>query len=161
MLRWLILILLLARPLHAEPVEVDLELVLAVDVSRSMTPLELEIQRRGYAEALTMAYQRYKGVQTRIVRIFNTFHDHDIKDGCLRSIANIGTDEACEFLLDVVRSNPATLGPTARGLLEKNAQERMLSALERNRRREPDPGLRLFIGRLVDQIRTRRGSMAY
>lgn len=34
-------------------VEVDLELVLAVDVSRSMTERELEIQRRGYAEALT------------------------------------------------------------------------------------------------------------
>lgn len=33
-------------------VEVDLELVLAVDVSRSMTPRELAIQRRGYAEAL-------------------------------------------------------------------------------------------------------------
>jgi hypothetical protein len=32
--------------------EVDAELVLAVDVSRSMTPRELEIQRRGYAEAL-------------------------------------------------------------------------------------------------------------
>lgn len=32
--------------------EVDLELVLAVDVSRSMSPEELEIQRRGYAEAL-------------------------------------------------------------------------------------------------------------
>ena len=34
---------------------VDLELVLAVDVSRSMTPRELEIQRRGYAAALTSA----------------------------------------------------------------------------------------------------------
>lgn len=34
-------------------VEVDVELVLAVDVSRSMSPRELEIQRRGYAEALT------------------------------------------------------------------------------------------------------------
>jgi hypothetical protein len=33
--------------------EVDLELVLLVDVSRSMSPDELEIQRRGYAEALT------------------------------------------------------------------------------------------------------------
>lgn len=33
-------------------VEVDVELVIAVDVSRSMTPRELEIQRRGYAEAL-------------------------------------------------------------------------------------------------------------
>lgn len=32
--------------------EVDMELVLAVDVSRSMSPRELEIQRRGYAEAL-------------------------------------------------------------------------------------------------------------
>ena len=36
----------------AEDVEVDVELVLAVDVSRSMTPRELEIQRRGYAEAI-------------------------------------------------------------------------------------------------------------
>ncbi|MEL7163865.1 MAG: DUF1194 domain-containing protein [Pseudomonadota bacterium] len=33
-------------------VEVDVELVLAVDVSRSMQPFELEIQRRGYAAAL-------------------------------------------------------------------------------------------------------------
>jgi hypothetical protein len=35
----------------AEPV--DIELVLAVDVSLSMSPAELEIQRRGYAAALT------------------------------------------------------------------------------------------------------------
>ncbi|PJE29824.1 Protein of unknown function [Pseudooceanicola antarcticus] len=34
-------------------VEVDVELALMVDVSRSMTSRELEIQRRGYAEALT------------------------------------------------------------------------------------------------------------
>jgi len=38
-------------PARAET-EVDVELVIAVDVSRSMTPRELEIQRRGYAEAL-------------------------------------------------------------------------------------------------------------
>jgi hypothetical protein len=38
---------------HAEDLEVDAELVLAVDVSRSMTQHELEIQRRGYAAALT------------------------------------------------------------------------------------------------------------
>ena len=37
---------------QASEVEVDVELVLAVDVSRSMTPNELEIQRRGYAEAI-------------------------------------------------------------------------------------------------------------
>jgi len=37
---------------HADEIEVDVELILAVDVSRSMSPRELEIQRRGYAEAL-------------------------------------------------------------------------------------------------------------
>ncbi|MEP1092408.1 MAG: DUF1194 domain-containing protein [Rhizobiaceae bacterium] len=37
----------------ASEIEVDVELVLAVDVSRSMSPRELEIQRRGYAEALS------------------------------------------------------------------------------------------------------------
>ncbi|MBD3663517.1 DUF1194 domain-containing protein [Sulfitobacter aestuariivivens] len=37
----------------AQDMEVDLELFLAVDVSRSMSPEELDIQRRGYAEALT------------------------------------------------------------------------------------------------------------
>ena len=36
-----------------EPLAVDVELVLAVDVSRSMTARELEIQRRGYAAAIT------------------------------------------------------------------------------------------------------------
>ncbi len=35
-----------------DSLEVDTELVIAVDVSRSMTMRELEIQRRGYAEAL-------------------------------------------------------------------------------------------------------------
>jgi len=48
----LALLLLAALPIRAET-EVDVELVLAVDVSRSMSPYELEIQRRGYAEALT------------------------------------------------------------------------------------------------------------
>lgn len=42
----------LAAPAFADPIEVDLELFLAVDVSRSMSPAELEIQRRGYASAL-------------------------------------------------------------------------------------------------------------
>lgn len=45
---------LLASPVAAYdgPREVDLELFLAVDVSRSMSPEELEIQREGYATAL-------------------------------------------------------------------------------------------------------------
>ena len=48
-----IVALLLASPAQAEETFVDIELVLAVDVSRSMSPRELEIQRRGYAEALS------------------------------------------------------------------------------------------------------------
>ena len=43
---------LFALPAPAQPVEVDVELALMVDVSRSMDPFELEIQRRGYAEAI-------------------------------------------------------------------------------------------------------------
>jgi hypothetical protein len=39
------------RPVAAE--EVDLQLVLAVDVSRSIDEVEAELQRRGYIEALT------------------------------------------------------------------------------------------------------------
>ncbi|MGI9365012.1 MAG: DUF1194 domain-containing protein [Rhizobiaceae bacterium] len=48
------LLLVLMHPAHAmaQKTEVDLQLILAVDVSRSMSPRELEIQRRGYAEAL-------------------------------------------------------------------------------------------------------------
>ena len=49
-MRWLLFFLVLALPARAE--EVDLELLLLVDVSRSMSPAELEVQRRGYAEAL-------------------------------------------------------------------------------------------------------------
>ena len=48
----LILALLFAPPAQADGIEVDLELILMVDVSRSMTARELEIQRRGYANAL-------------------------------------------------------------------------------------------------------------
>ncbi|MEL6808605.1 MAG: DUF1194 domain-containing protein [Pseudomonadota bacterium] len=48
------LLVLFSLPVRAEDrVEVDVELFLAVDVSRSMQPFELEIQRRGYAAALT------------------------------------------------------------------------------------------------------------
>ena len=48
-------------PAHAET-EVDLELVLLVDVSRSMSEEELEIQRRGYAEAL-QSDEIYKAIR--------------------------------------------------------------------------------------------------
>ncbi|MEJ6402813.1 DUF1194 domain-containing protein [Yoonia sp. 2307UL14-13] len=51
MIPFLVLLGLTVRS-AAEQLEVDLELVLMADVSRSMTERELEIQRRGYAEAL-------------------------------------------------------------------------------------------------------------
>lgn len=44
---------LLAAPAVAQQQEVDVELLLLVDVSRSMSANELELQRRGYAQALT------------------------------------------------------------------------------------------------------------
>ena len=54
MLRLVLLLMICALPAHAQDrTEVDVELFLAVDVSRSMQPFELEIQRRGYAAALT------------------------------------------------------------------------------------------------------------
>lgn len=49
---WAVALAMLAAPAAAEDVTVDVELVIAVDVSLSMAPRELEIQRRGYAEAL-------------------------------------------------------------------------------------------------------------
>ena len=49
----LVLFLALCGPSMAQDLEVDVELFLAVDVSRSMSAEELEIQRRGYADALT------------------------------------------------------------------------------------------------------------
>ena len=52
-MRWLIPFLFWPLAAAADPVEVDVELVLAVDVSRSMSQEELEIQRRGYAAALS------------------------------------------------------------------------------------------------------------
>jgi hypothetical protein len=94
-----------------------------------------------------------------LVRIFNSHDTPEVRDACLKSIATVGTDEACEFLLDVLRSNVGNLAQKAKGLLEQHAQERMLSALDRNKRQEPDQNLRLFIGRLVERIRMQRGAV--
>lgn len=52
-MRWLFLFWLVPlAALSDERLEVDVELFLAVDLSLSMSPAEIEIQRRGYAEAL-------------------------------------------------------------------------------------------------------------
>ena len=53
MVRFIFVVVLLLAPVLARAeTRVDVELMLAVDVSYSMTPNELEIQRRGYAAAL-------------------------------------------------------------------------------------------------------------
>lgn len=86
----------LSQPANAQRLEVDLELALMVDVSRSMTQRELEIQRRGYAEALrspavyqavragllqnmALAYVEWAGTQAVIVdwRLIETQADLD------------------------------------------------------------------------------------
>lgn len=95
-----------------------------------------------------------------LARLFAIHESAEIREVCLQSIATIGTDEACELLLDVMRANTHSLGTRAQGLLERHAQERMLSALERNRRQEPDPNLRLFIGRLIENVRAKRGTVS-
>lgn len=91
-----------------------------------------------------------------LVRLYNTFDDGLVQETCMRTVARIGTDEAAEFLLDVLRRDRSERSALARRLLERHAEERMLSALERNKRSEPDPALRGFITRLVTRIREER-----
>jgi hypothetical protein len=63
-----LLFCLIPFPALAEDrIEVDVELVLAVDVSRSMQPFELAIQRRGYAEALT-SDEVWQAIQTGLLQ---------------------------------------------------------------------------------------------
>ena len=50
-MRYAFLLCVLAYPLHAQ--EVDLELVLLADASGSITQSEIEFQRQGYADAIT------------------------------------------------------------------------------------------------------------
>ncbi|MBT8416074.1 MAG: DUF1194 domain-containing protein [Silicimonas sp.] len=50
---WSLLVLMLVPASRAAATEVDMQLVLAVDISRSMSHVDLATQRRGYAEALT------------------------------------------------------------------------------------------------------------
>ncbi|MEM1362171.1 MAG: DUF1194 domain-containing protein [Pseudomonadota bacterium] len=63
----LLLAVFLSTEASADGIEVDLELVLMVDVSRSMTERELEIQRRGYAAALR-SEAVYEAVQSGLLQ---------------------------------------------------------------------------------------------
>jgi hypothetical protein len=98
-----------ATAASADGIEADLELVLMVDVSRSMTPHELEIQRTGYVAALqseavhaairtgglqriALAYVEWAGSQTVIVdwRVIETREDLTEFADILTSTFNAG-----------------------------------------------------------------------
>ena len=65
-------VLMAASRARAE-IEVDLQLVLAVDVSRSIDEVEAELQRRGYVEALTLADGRQVAGDLGTAGIFATY----------------------------------------------------------------------------------------
>lgn len=119
----------LATPVAASEIEVDLELVLMVDVSRSMTENELEIQRRGYATALqsdsvyaavrsgllqrvALSYVEWAGTQEVIVdwRLLETQADLDAFAETLTTKFNpalrrTSISEALVFGADLIESN--------------------------------------------------------
>ena len=62
-----------------------------------------------------------------LVRIFNSHEAADVRDAALKSIAAVGTDEACEFLLDVLRSNVGNLGELRTDVVSWMGREQSLS----------------------------------
>lgn len=121
--------LVTARPATAQEIEVDLELVLMVDVSRSMTQRELEIQRRGYAEALrsdavfaalqsgllqtvAVTYVEWAGTQEVVIdwRVLQTRADLDAFAEILTSrfdpaLRRTSISEALIFGADLIETN--------------------------------------------------------
>ena len=119
----------LASLAQTEKEEVDLELVLMVDVSRSMTERELEIQRRGYAEALrtdavltalrsgllrkvAMVYVEWAGTQQIIVdwRLLENGDDLEAFANALTvvfdpSLRRTSISGALGFAADAIRNN--------------------------------------------------------
>ena len=76
---WLCIGLLFANAAHANE-EVDVELVLAADVSASIDPSEARLQRRGYAEAIVhpdVLDALASGIQGRIAIAYIEWADHD------------------------------------------------------------------------------------
>ncbi|MEW5855526.1 MAG: HEAT repeat domain-containing protein [Myxococcota bacterium] len=95
-----------------------------------------------------------------VTRIFSNHDDGEVKRAALRIVAMIGTNEAAEFLLDVVRANSAGLGTHARELLLNHANDKMLSALENNKKQEPDGQHRGFITSVISKVRNNRRTEA-
>jgi|GEM_PF-899748 len=91
-----------------------------------------------------------------LVRMFSNHDAAEVKEAAVKNIALIGTAEAAEFLLDVVRSNTAGLGNRAREALMAHATEKMQGVFDNHKRSEPDVALRQFIAGLGARIRSRR-----
>lgn len=106
------LALLAAKPAAADDIAVDLELVLAVDVSGSVDPVEAEQQRGGYVQALTdprvlraigatftgriaLTYVEWAGPTTqRVVVPWRTIDGEAAARGFVAELAEAPTDRA-------------------------------------------------------------------
>lgn len=98
-----------AAAAQGEFTEVDLELVLLVDVSRSMSSDELELQRRGYAEALKSP-QVFQAIQTGLLqRIALTYVEWSERQEVVIDWRLVETKEDLEGLATdlTARFNPA------------------------------------------------------
>lgn len=102
----------------------------------------------------------FPGALDSLVRLFGSHDDPRIKDIALRNVGVIGTNEAAEFLLDVARSNTAGLGNLAREVLLGHVSEKMLGALENNKKGEPNREISAFIGSLLAKARRNRDVVA-
>ena len=98
----------------------------------------------------------FPGALDSLVRLFGSHDDMRIKEVALRNVGVIGTNEAAEFLLDVARSNTAGLATLARDVLVNHVSEKMLGALENNKRGEPNREISAFIGSLLAKARRNR-----
>jgi hypothetical protein len=118
MFRRLALLAALAAPLPAtaqvqpydpNAIEVDVELLLLVDVSRSMSENELEIQRRGYAEALVSSEVLVAinsgmlgSIAVAYVEWAGAFSQRVVQDWAI-----IRTREDAQAFADVIATNPS------------------------------------------------------
>lgn len=110
---WAVLLLLfwasMAAAWDEDGIDVDVELVLAVDVSRSISPAELVIQGVGYAEALTspeVLTAIRDGFLGRIAVTYFEWAGADMQ----RTVVDwtlIETEEDALAVADAIRGNPA------------------------------------------------------
>ncbi|WP_108482429.1 DUF1194 domain-containing protein [Oceaniglobus ichthyenteri] len=125
-MRHLIALLLLLCPLSAPAQEVDVELLLMVDVSRSMSGAELEIQRRGYIEALlspTVMSAIHAGLLGRVAIAYVEWAGVNSQTTIVDWTMIAGEDDARDFVEKLSRSIPVGLRRTSiSGALEFGAQ---------------------------------------